>query len=372
MSNTETAPREVSCGQDSGTPGSVEIIRAREVPLGGPRAMTVRRTLPSRQRSMIGAWCFADHYGPDPVAQTGGMVVPPHPHTGLQTVSWLFQGRIEHRDSLGVHAEVTPGELNLMTAGRGVSHSEVSTPDTTTLHGVQLWLALPDAARAVDPAFERYAPTPHERQGAAVSVFLGGLTVDPVDADDDAGVTLSSPVAVHSPLLGAQVDLCPGAALQLRLDASYEHGVLVDGGPLCVDGEQVERSELAYLAPGRDGMALRAGEHGARVILLGGQPFGEQIVMWWNFIGRDHDEIVAARQAYQAEIHGRQEPTQFGTVDYPGPSLGRPGAADRATAPPTLSGPPSRGGPPRRPQPSARSSSALEVLSNRSRISPSG
>ena len=121
----------------------MDVLTPRDVPLGGLRAMTVRRTLPQRQRSLIGAWCFVDHYGPDEVDGDGGMVVPPHPHTGLQTVSWLFSGEIEHRDSAGHHATVSPGELNLMTAGRGISHSEYSTPGTTTLHGAQLWLALP-------------------------------------------------------------------------------------------------------------------------------------------------------------------------------------------------------------------------------------
>ena len=108
---------------------AVQVITAREVPLGGLRAMTVRRTLPSRERAFVGAWCFADHYGPDDVSATGGMDVAPHPHTGLQTVSWLFSGEIEHRDSAGVHALVEAGQMNLMTAGAGICHSEVSTPE---------------------------------------------------------------------------------------------------------------------------------------------------------------------------------------------------------------------------------------------------
>src|ERR687892_231597 len=129
------------------TVSKVEVLTPRDVPLGGPRAMTVRRTLPQRSRSLIGAWCFADHYGPDEVHVSGGMDVPPHPHTGLQTVTWLFTGEVEHRDSLGTHAIVRPGELNLMTSGHGICHSEVSTPRATILHGVQLWVALPDAHR---------------------------------------------------------------------------------------------------------------------------------------------------------------------------------------------------------------------------------
>lgn len=153
----------------------VEILSAREVPLGGPRAMTVRRTLPQRSRTLIGAWCFADHYGPDEVAESGGMDVAPHPHTGLQTVSWLFTGEIEHRDSLGSHAFVRPGELNLMTGGHGISHTEVSTPGTTVLHGVQLWVALPDEHRHADRDFQHHAPKPVRVEGAELRVFLGTL-----------------------------------------------------------------------------------------------------------------------------------------------------------------------------------------------------
>lgn len=141
MSDVEREPAELHCGasdRDQHAP-KVDVLSARDVPLGGPRAMTVRRTLPQRARTLIGAWCFVDHYGPDDVTDTGGMDVAPHPHTGLQTVSWLFSGEIEHRDSMGSHALVRPGELNLMTGGYGISHSEVSTTRTTILHGVQLW-----------------------------------------------------------------------------------------------------------------------------------------------------------------------------------------------------------------------------------------
>lgn len=158
MSNLETAPAEYQLTTGGGAvpdgqcPGvDVEIITAREVPLGGPRALTVRRTLPQRKRSLIGAWCFVDHYGPDDVATTGGMDVAPHPHTGLQTVSWLFSGEIQHIDSGGNRGIVHPAEINLMTSGAGICHSETSTPETTTLHGVQLWLALPQMARNKAP-----------------------------------------------------------------------------------------------------------------------------------------------------------------------------------------------------------------------------
>ena len=132
MSNTELAPDEVACAASR----FAGVLYPRDVPLGGPRAIRVRRTLPQRERSLIGAWCFVDHYGPYDLSAGPGMDVPPHPHTGLQTVSWLFSGEVEHRDSAGVHAMVRPGELNLMTGGRGVSHSEVFMVGVTTLYGV--------------------------------------------------------------------------------------------------------------------------------------------------------------------------------------------------------------------------------------------
>lgn len=156
MSNLEAAPAEVACAASQRRDASprVEVLHPREVPLGGPRAIRVQRTLPQRGRSLIGAWCFIDHYGP----VAARMDVPPHPHTGLQTVSWLFSGEVEHRDSAGVRAVVRPGELNLMTAGAGICHSEVSVDAGPVLHGVQLWVALPAAARDTARDFAHYAP----------------------------------------------------------------------------------------------------------------------------------------------------------------------------------------------------------------------
>jgi redox-sensitive bicupin YhaK (pirin superfamily) len=268
----------------------VEVITPREVPLGGPRAMTVRRTLPQRQRSLIGAWCFVDHYGPDEVAQSGGMLVPPHPHAGLQTVSWLFAGEVEHRDSSRAHAVVRPGEVNLMTAGHGVCHSEVSTSETTQLHGVQLWVALPESAREVDRGFERHVTTPIDLGGAVLRVFLGTV----------AGFT--SPVHTFSPILGAELVLAPGARINLYVDPTFEHGVLVDSGHVELAGTSLRRSELGYVGTGVSQLTLSdIGGEGARLVLLGGVPFGEEIVMWWNFVGRTHDDIAAMRDAWQSE-----------------------------------------------------------------------
>ena len=289
MTNPERDPQvttattgDVECG--------IEVLTPRDVPLGGPRAMRVRRTLPQRERSLIGAWCFVDHYGPDLVADSGGMSVAPHPHTGLQTVSWLFEGEIEHRDSAGNHAMVLPGEVNLMTAGRGISHSEVSTEATTALHGVQLWVALPEASRHVEPGFAHHAPRLVRGPGWEGRVFLGSLLGD------------TSPVATYTPLLGAELHVDPGATLDLEVDDSCELGFLVDRGVLHVDECEVKQDQLAYVAPGRSTLTLTAGEEPVRVVVLGGPPFGEQIVMWWNFVGRSHEEIVAFRDAWQGQI----------------------------------------------------------------------
>lgn len=288
MSNLEDRPVEVTC-TSRGAAG-VELLAPRDVPLGGPRGMTVRRTLPQRGRSLIGAWCFVDHYGPDPVGRTGGMVVGPHPHTGLQTVSWVFTGEIEHRDSAGHHATVRPGELNLMTAGRGISHSEVSTPRTTVLHGAQLWVALPDHARHVEAGFSHHAPQPVTGPGWEARVFLGSLL----------GVT--SPVATHTPLLGAELRLDAGTTLVLDVDADHELGVLVDSGSPAVGGRRTRQHELAFVPPGSATLRVQAGDEPARLLLLGGPPFGEAIVMWWNFVGRSHDDVVQARERWQAQV----------------------------------------------------------------------
>jgi quercetin 2,3-dioxygenase len=310
VSNLEKEPSEL-LATDA---GSSRILEPRMVPLGGPRAMTVRRTLPQRQRSLIGAWCFVDHYGPDPVSGPGAMTVPPHPHTGLQTVSWLFQGEIEHRDSTGAHAMVRPGELNLMTAGRGIQHSEVSTAATTALHGAQLWVALPDSDRGIAPFFEHVEPQPISVGEATVTVFIGTLS------------GASSPATVFSPLLGAQIDLPAGASLELPIDAGFEHGVLLDTGSLTVDDEELPLSHLAFRDVGQSVLRLQAGADGARALLIGGAPFGESIVMWWNFIGRSHDDIVAYRDEWQSDvINGEDAAGAFGAIpEYPGSALPAP------------------------------------------------
>jgi redox-sensitive bicupin YhaK (pirin superfamily) len=226
-------------------------------------------------------------------------------------VSWLFSGEVEHRDSAGVHAMVRPGELNLMTAGAGICHSEVSTADTTVLHGAQLWVALPGSARDAGRDFAHYAPPPRSTGGVTVRVFLGELDGD------------RSPVHTFTPLLGAQIDLDPGVAITFDVDEAYEHGVLVDQGDVEARGSALAVADLAYQGTGHDQLELvNRGDSPARLLLLGGTPFTEELVMWWNFVGRSHDEIVAYREQWQ---NGAD---RFGAVQ------GYDGPVQRLPAPP--------------------------------------
>jgi redox-sensitive bicupin YhaK (pirin superfamily) len=223
-------------------------------------------------------------------------------------VSWLFSGEIEHRDSAGVHAVVRPGELNLMTAGAGICHSEVSTPATTVLHGVQLWVALPDAHRDTARDFTHYAPPVLEYDGARIRVFLGEL----------AGA--HSPAPTFTPLLGAQVDVDPGAAITIDVAPGFEHGVLVDTGSPSASGTPLEHGELWYQSHGHRQLGLtNPSDVPARVLVLGGPPFPDPLVMWWNFVGRSHADIVEYRRLWEAHD------ARFGSVaGYSGARLPAP------------------------------------------------
>ena len=294
MTNLDPNPTETVCATDEH--GEIEVVEPRDVPLGGPRAMRVRRTLPVRSRTLIGSWCFVDHYGPDDVSESGGMRVARHPHTGLATVSWIFSGEIDHLDSAGNSAMVRPGELNLMIAGDGITHHEFSTPATSILHGFQLWYAMPDSTRRRPPSFSHYVPDPVEGDGFVARVFIGDL------------LGASAPVETFTPpLIGAELRMEPGTRLVVDVDAAHEHGIVVDSGGVTVEGEQVIAGQLAHVPVGRETVELVAGDSPALIMFLGGEPLGEEIVMWWNFIGRSHEEIVAARARYQEEISGEFE-----------------------------------------------------------------
>jgi quercetin 2,3-dioxygenase len=287
MSNTAPLDR---VGSTTASGPVRDLLPGRDVVLGGVRGFPVTRTLPQRQRSLIGAWCFADTYGPLPLGPADeGMRVAPHPHTGLQTVTWLVEGDVLHRDSLGNTVTVRPGELNLMTAGRGIAHSEESPPDRPPrLHGAQLWVALPDDRRDVAPHVEHHPDLPiRAERGVKVTIIAGALD----------GV--ASPARTYTGLFGAEVAFGAAAGTRMRLDPDFEYGALALDGSAQVDGVPLDPGPLLYLGRGRGELDLRA-DGPSRVLLLGGEPFDGPIVMWWNFLGRDHDEIAAARADWAA------------------------------------------------------------------------
>lgn len=270
---------------------AVDVVEARKAAIGD--GTEVRRLLPQRQLRAIGAWCFLDHYGPDDVSTGIGMRVPPHPHIGLQTASWLFDGLVLHRDSLGSAQIIRPGELNLMNSGRAIVHSEES-PGTrpATLHGVQLWIALPDDRRHGDPEFTHHADLPViEHDGATVTVIVG-------EHDGER-----SPAVVYTPLVGLQIETRAGQEITLALDEGFEHGVLAADGPATVAGTSIVPGQLAHLPAGMTSVRLATTE-AQRLLVLGGAPLRERLVMWWNFVARTGVEIEQARRDWTAGRFG--------------------------------------------------------------------
>jgi redox-sensitive bicupin YhaK (pirin superfamily) len=242
------------------------------------------------------------------------MDTPPHPHTGLQTVSWLYEGQIEHRDSTGAHQLIDPGQVNLMTAGNGIQHSEVSTTAATTLHGVQLWTALPEASRGVAPFFEHHVAEVAAVGEATLRVFVGSWL----------GIT--SPVTAYTPLVAAELTLPAGATVELPADAGFEYGLVVDHEAARLQGVDIPPHHLGVVPTGAGTLRIEAPDGALRVLLIGGAPLEEPIVMWWNFVGRSHDEIVAWREQWQREVIADADPTgRFGRVEgYDGGALPAP------------------------------------------------
>ena len=277
-------------------PKTVELLESRVSRVGD---LEVRRALPRRAHRTVGPWCFADHMGPVTVTEHRSIDIGPHPHIGLQTVTWLTAGEILHRDSLGSEQVIRAGQLNLMTAGAGVSHSEEATGAYRgELQGIQLWVAQPERTRHGAPAFEHHAELPHvELASGVATVIVGELS----------GTT--SPARCDTDHVGADLDLTTGTS-ELPLRSAYEHALIVLAGAATVEGVVVEPGHLAYLGADRSELALTT-EGPARVMLLGGAPFEDDILMWWNYVARTADEITDAHDAWRAD-DGR-----FGTVDSP-------------------------------------------------------
>ncbi|MES1926574.1 pirin family protein [Salinisphaera sp. T31B1] len=304
MSNTETDPSLYESLECPVTDGHrlIQHLAARTADVGG---IPVSRLMPQRGRRMIGAWCFLDHAGPAVFSSDSqGLKVGPHPHTGLQTFTWMLAGEILHRDSLGSEQIVRPGEVNLMTAGYGIAHTEASLAGESELHAAQLWIALPYADRNTVPRFDHYPDLPRwQEQGAEIVLLVGRLHGH------------AAPTLAFSPLVGADLFAAAETSVQIGLQASYEYGVLVLEGRAAIGRDSFEPNELAYLGGGQERITIELAP-GARVLVLGGEPLDDDIFIWWNFVGHSREDIARAQR--QWELHD----DRFGDVrGFDGPRL---------------------------------------------------
>ena len=251
----------------------------------------VRRAIPSKARTMVGPFIFVDQFGPAQLDIGSGMDVRPHPHINLATVTWLFEGAIDHRDSIGSFSTIRPGQVNLMTAGRGIVHSERS-PEADRasgprLYGMQTWLALPDGREEIDPAFEAISDLPVVEDTCAKAIVIMGELWGK-----------RAPTTTHADTIYAEIVLGSGGALPIEISAD-ERAVMLVGGEASIDGEALGLYELTVLAPGRN-MTLSS-ERGGRVMLLGGEAFATKRHVWWNFVSSDRDRIRQAREDWEAQ-----------------------------------------------------------------------
>lgn len=259
------------------------ILTARESEIGP--ALTVRRALPNKNLKTIGPWCFLDHFGP----ARAPVRVGPHPHIGLQTVTWLISGEIVHRDSLGSELPIRPGQLNLMTAGRGIAHSEESpaTYDSLT-HGVQLWIALPETHRFCEPAFEHHPELPRlNKDGMDITLLMG------------ADCKEQSPARTYSPASALDIVLSDSGSRTLPLTPGFEYGLIVTDGEARIDGVPLRPGGLLVPQTSLTGLQIE-NTAPARLFIVGGAPLNEKIILWWNFVARRHEEIAEARERWES------------------------------------------------------------------------
>lgn len=247
----------------------------------------IKRALPSRHKRMIGAWCFLDHAGPVHFPAGSGLDVGPHPHIGLQTFTWMIDGTMLHSDSLGTTDQlIRPRQVNLMTAGRGISHSEVAPDTETQMHAAQLWIALPDDKVNMPPAFENYPELPVvQEQGIEFTVLVGDY------------LNVTSPVKVHTALLGVDLFAANPTGARLALKPEFEYGFMALEGSAMINGHHLNQDNMVILEPGLESVDIELAA-GSRVLLLGGEPFETPILLWWNFVARTQEEIETARQQW--------------------------------------------------------------------------
>lgn len=271
----------------TGIEGSLElVIEAKTKDLGG---LTVRRVLPSIKRRMVGPFIFFDHMGPAEFPPGKGIQVRPHPHIGIATITYLFEGEIMHRDSLGVTQPIQSGAVNLMTAGKGIVHSERATSDlnsTSHLHGIQSWIALPDGMEEIEPAFKHYPALDLpkvEKEGVNVCVILG----------DAYGQ--SSPVATHSSMIYLECQMQKGAEIDLP-QTPKELAAYIVTGEIEIDGQNYSEGAMAVACPGRL-VHIKALEE-SRIMVLGGDPIGQRHI-WWNFVSSSKEKIETAKSDWK-------------------------------------------------------------------------
>jgi redox-sensitive bicupin YhaK (pirin superfamily) len=282
--------------------GDVEVMDSRSANVG---AMQVRRSLPQRGRRTVGAWCFFDHAGPVD-APSSGAGIGPHPHIGLQTVTWVLAGELLHRDSLGSEQPIRPGELNLMTAGHGIVHAEEH-PSAGPVHLAQLWVAQPDSTRNGPPAFEHHGELPQLDLGggSTATVLVGAF----VDARSNARRDTDH----------VAIDLELRSNVELPAQRSFEYGIVPLEGAVEVEGRLTEPGQWVHLGPGRDDIRLKSPAL-ARAVMVGGVPFEEPILMWWNYVARTRDEITAAHQDWTSRSERFAVPSSsLAPIDVSGP-----------------------------------------------------
>ncbi len=271
-------------------------IEGRVAEIG--QGLKIARMIPNRFQRTIGAWCFLDHAGPVDFVEGEGMNVGPHPHIGLQTFTWMIEGTVRHIDSLGNNQMIYPNQVNLMTAGKGISHAEISPTDKASrLHAAQLWIALPDSHRHMEPAFQNYPELPVVETDCFSGTILVGSSL---------GIT--SPVSVFTPLVAVDLVAKKNSTFELPLDLNFEHGITLLEGEATVDGESLEAGSLLYFAVGHSSVTMSC-EVGARVLMIGGEPFEEDLLLWWNFVGRTQAEIEQARGDWDPRS------SRFGVID---------------------------------------------------------
>jgi redox-sensitive bicupin YhaK (pirin superfamily) len=281
------------CGSVEGEDLKVEAYPNRKTSLG---ELEISRALPIREHRLVGPWCFLDRFGPLTFADSMPMNVLPHPHIGLQTVTWLLEGEVLHTDSIDSEAVVRPGGVNIMTAGNGIAHAEMTPKDNSgQLDGVQLWTALPEKYRGIEPAFESFQELPKiDIQGGAIHLFAGSFN------------EITSPGPYYSEIIGMDLEVFSGKHVEIEMDREFEHAALVLSGDCIFEGQRLERQTLYYLGPKRHCLPVQS-THGCRLLLIGGTPFQEEVLMWWNFVARTPEEIAKARADWE-------ETDRFGIV----------------------------------------------------------